>query len=119
MLDARCWYTELLHCRDKACPHGLPFLACAQIQLANQLPQALKLEKVLVVVIALDNFLLMGGEIRHNFLCRFGLVVWEIMILAEQRPQPLDADQYFFDCTCAHRDVSNFSSGPRFFSVQV
>src|SRR5262249_8470801 len=68
MVDAVLRQAELLHGRGGRRPSALAFLALAQVQLAHQFRQTLAMVDVLVVIVTLEYFLLMGGEIGHRSL---------------------------------------------------
>src|SRR5262245_49569218 len=66
VVDARLRNAEFLHRRDHALPDALAVLALAEVQLVDQLGEALPLKGVLIVVVALDDALLMGGEVFQS-----------------------------------------------------
>src|SRR5436305_2364730 len=68
MVDACLRHAELLHRRRRRFPGAFELLALGQVQIADQLRQALLLERILVVVIALDDLLLVGGVFAHGVL---------------------------------------------------
>src|SRR5438309_8420137 len=58
MIDSGLRNAKFLHGGRSRLPGLLALLSCAQVQLRNQLRKSLRLDRVLVIVITLDDFLL-------------------------------------------------------------
>src|SRR5262245_27376781 len=70
MLNPISGHFEDFESGDDPLPHPCPLLPFRQIQVRHQLTQALKLDRVCVVVVTLDDLLLIGRVVAGHWITR-------------------------------------------------